>query len=106
MYKIALSAMNQLVQEAREKRYPDTGVLRSLSKCVVEAEKCASLATQLVNRNLRRPLQPSNTNGSSDKHTKLSITEVELFLQQTSSLPCIVKEVALIEVSCLGQSDF
>lgn len=90
--------MSQLVQEARDKRYPDTAVLRNLARCVSEAEKCASLATQLVNRNMRRPLQTPNVTGG-DKRTKLSIAEVELFLQQMASLPCVVKETALIEVS-------
>lgn len=99
----ALTEFIQLVQEAKEKRYPDTGLVKSLQKCVQEAEKCAALATQLVTRNLRQALKPSHTNG--DKRSKLSISELQQFLTQMKSLSCVVKESALIEVCILNKFD-
>ena len=89
--------MKKLIQEAKEKKYPDSGLVKTLQRAVNEAEKCASLATQLVNRNLRQPLQ--TTTNLSNKKTRLSIEELELFLNQINLLPCVVKEGGLIVVS-------
>lgn len=92
--------MRRLAQEAKEKKYPDTGLMKSLLRAVAEAEKCAGLATQLASRGLRQPLQTTTNLGN--KRTKLSIKELELFLNQISLLPCIIEEGALIVVSvCL-----
>jgi len=50
-----LTELRKLLSEAREQRYPDSSMLRSLHKTVQEAEKCASLASQLVQRKINSP---------------------------------------------------
>lgn len=88
--------MKKLILEAKEKKYPDAGLMKNLQRAVNEAEKCAALATQLVNRNLRQPLQPTDNLG--DKRTRLSVSELELFLNQMNLLPCAIKETSIIVV--------
>lgn len=52
--KIAeLTEFKELITEAEEKRYPDTVLLQTLLSAVVEAEKCASVAHQLVTKKIR-----------------------------------------------------
>lgn len=94
---LALPDMRSLVQEAREKKYPDTGLTKNLQRAITDSERCANLASALVNKNLRQPLKPIEA-PPGDKRTRLSVHELELFLNTMHLLPCIVKETQLIEV--------
>lgn len=93
--------MKRLVQEAREKKYPDTGLMKNLQRSIADAERFAKLATVLVNRNLRQP--PVQEHVAGDKRTKLSVHELELFLEQMNKLPCVVKETQLIQVNSVEE---
>ncbi|XP_067927988.1 lysine-specific demethylase 5A-like [Watersipora subatra] len=92
--RCTIEEMKKLIQEAREKKYPDTSLMKSMQKAVNEAEKYASIATQLVNKNLRQPLQTTTNLG--DKRTRLSLNELEMFLNHINLLPCVIKESVLI----------
>ena len=97
---VALPDMKRLVQEAREKKYPDTGLMKNLQRSITDSERCANLASALVNKNLRQSLKPVEMSPG-DKRTRLSVHELELFLNTMHLLPCIVKETQLIEVCLL-----
>ena len=40
--------LKELVTEAEEKKFPDTPLMQTLIAAISEAEKCASVANQLV----------------------------------------------------------
>lgn len=48
-----LNEIKELITEADEKRYPDSELLQNLINTVSEADKCASVANQLVTKKVR-----------------------------------------------------
>ncbi|KAF6031963.1 KDM5A [Bugula neritina] len=92
--RLTLPELKKLILEAKEKKYPDTSLLKRMQKVVNEAEQCANLANQLVSRNSKQPLGSAENVGN--KKTKLSISELEQFLTQINELPCIIQESALV----------
>ena len=48
-----LNDLKELITEAEEKKFPDSPLLQTLSAAVGEAEKCASVANQLVSAKVR-----------------------------------------------------
>jgi len=101
-YISALPELKKLILEAKEKKYPDTSLLKRMQKVVNEAEQCANLANQLVSRNSKQPL--GSTENVGNKKTKLSISELEQFLTQINELPCIIQESALVRVGIVRLS--
>jgi len=101
-YLSALPELKKLILEAKEKKYPDTSLLKRMQKVVNEAEQCANLANQLVSRNSKQPLGSAENVGN--KKTKLSISELEQFLTQINELPCIIQESALVRVGIVRLS--
>ena len=45
---VDLLDLKELVTEAEEKKFPDTPLMQTLIAAISEAEKCASVANQLV----------------------------------------------------------
>ena len=45
--------LKELVTEAEEKKFPDTPLMQTLVAAISEAEKCASVANQLVCKKVR-----------------------------------------------------
>ena len=45
--------MKELITEADEKRYPESELLQNLINALSEADKCASVANQLVTKKVR-----------------------------------------------------
>lgn len=48
-----LGDFKELLQEADEKKFPDSELKNTLATAISEAEKCASVANQLVSKKVR-----------------------------------------------------
>lgn len=51
--KLELQDLRDLVNEAQDKKFPDSSLLQTLAAAVNEADKCASVANQLVTKKVR-----------------------------------------------------
>lgn len=92
---VDMADLKELVLEASEKKFPDSSLLQSLEEAISEAEKCASVANQLVSKKMRTRCRQS---GDSKYIAKLSLDELEGFSEQMNNLPCKIKEATLIQV--------
>ena len=50
LVSIELSELKEMIVEADEKRFPDNELLQQLVASVTEAERCATVAAQLVSK--------------------------------------------------------
>lgn len=92
--KVDLQELKDMVTEAEDKKFPDSNLLSTLISAVNEAEKCASVANQLVTKKVRTRHRQS---GDSKYAAKLSLEELQCFSEQVSNLPCNIREAMLIE---------
>lgn len=86
---MTLLEIQQLAQEAQEKRFPSSVLLERLNSAVLEAEKCVTVIHQLdINKSRTR------TRNSSSEIAKYKLTteELDLFVQEIDNLCCIIKE--------------
>ncbi|XP_064633580.1 lysine-specific demethylase 5A-like isoform X2 [Lineus longissimus] len=99
--KQELQCLKDLVVEAEEKKFPPSDLLGTLTAAITDAEKCASVANQLVGRKVRTSTSTIGTrnrqSGDTKYTAKLSLNELECFIEQVDDLPCIIKEGALIK---------
>jgi len=84
------------VTTAEQSQFPDCDLFQQLKAAVTEAERCASVALQLVSRKHR-----TRPHGGADTVpvTRLSLDELQGFMQQLQNLPCVVREAELVQVS-------
>ncbi|XP_014478627.1 PREDICTED: lysine-specific demethylase 5A isoform X2 [Dinoponera quadriceps] len=85
--KIELSELKELLNEAENKKFPESELLTALTTAVQDAEKCASVAQQLLNNKQR-----TRTRQSVDTKYKLTLEELTLFHKEISNLCCELKE--------------
>lgn len=85
--KIELSDLKELLIEAENKKFPDSELLTALTTAVQDAEKCASVAQQLLNNKQR-----TRTRQSVDTKYKLTVEELTLFYNEIKNLCCELKE--------------
>ncbi|GCB82033.1 hypothetical protein scyTo_0021508, partial [Scyliorhinus torazame] len=92
--KKTLEDLKALLTEAKEKKFPENGLLHQLKGSVEEAEKCLAEAGQLaLSRKGARP-QPDIT----ERPTKLTVDELRLFIEQLRSLPCVITHIQDMQV--------
>ncbi|XP_020280192.1 lysine-specific demethylase 5A isoform X2 [Pseudomyrmex gracilis] len=85
--KIELSELKELLNEAENKKFPDSELLTALTTAVQDAEKCASVAQQLLNNKQR-----TRTRHTVDTKYKLTVEELTLFYKEITNLCCELKE--------------
>ncbi|XP_015598922.1 lysine-specific demethylase lid isoform X2 [Cephus cinctus] len=85
--KIELNELKDLLNEAETKKFPDSELLTALTTAVQDAEKCASVAQQLLNNKQR-----TRTRQSVDTKYKLTVEELTLFYKEITNLCCELKE--------------
>lgn len=130
--------LKELVQTAEQSQFPDCEFLQQLKAAVAEAERCANVAIQLVNRKHRtrsdrqtliwdpvfcvriyisttplkkyvpdlkqfacfvvRSRHANSSAMSTAQPARLSLDELQAFMQQLESLPCVVREAELVQV--------
>ncbi|XP_012280328.1 lysine-specific demethylase lid isoform X2 [Orussus abietinus] len=85
--KIELSELKELLNEAETKKFPESELLTALTTAVQDAEKCASVAQQLLNNKQR-----TRTRQTVDTKYKLTVEELTLFYKEITNLCCELKE--------------
>lgn len=87
--KIKLHDLKDLLNEAKEKKFPESELLTLLTSTVQDAEKCASVAQQLLNNKQR-----TRTRNSAEQVTKhkLCVDELTEFYKEMTNLCCDLKE--------------
>ncbi|KDR13965.1 hypothetical protein L798_11923, partial [Zootermopsis nevadensis] len=85
--KLDLTEVKSLLQEAEQKKFPESELLQALMQVVTEAEKCASVAQQLSCKKVR-----TRTRQTIEAKYKLTVEELSLFYEQIESLPCTIRE--------------
>ncbi|XP_046747489.1 lysine-specific demethylase lid isoform X3 [Diprion similis] len=85
--KIELTELKELLSEAEVKKFPESELLTALTTAVQDAEKCASVAQQLLNNKQR-----TRTRQSVDTKYKLTVEELTLFYKEITNLCCELKE--------------
>ncbi|XP_043483616.1 lysine-specific demethylase lid isoform X3 [Leptopilina heterotoma] len=85
--KIELHELKELLTEAEAKKFPESELLTALTNAIQDAEKCASVAQQLLNTKQR-----TRTRQSVDNKYKLTVEELTLFYKEISNLSCELKE--------------
>lgn len=85
---ISLEELQELAQEAEDKKFPGSVLLERLNSAVLEAEKCVTVIQQLDINKMR-----TRTRNSCDfAKYKLTIEELDLFVQEIDNLCCIIHE--------------
>ncbi|XP_022082641.1 lysine-specific demethylase 5A-like [Acanthaster planci] len=92
--KLDVSQLKQMIIEADEKRFPDNELLQQLVSAVTEAERCATIATQLVSKKHRTR---QRQHGDSKYVTRLTLEELKDFMVQVQGLPCEIQEAELVQ---------
>lgn len=85
---ISLSDLQELAQEAEDKKFPGSTLLERLNSAVLEAEKCVTVIQQLdINK-----MRTRTRNSCESAKYKLTLEELELFVQEIDNLCCIIPE--------------
>uniref|UniRef100_A0A8C4XUZ0 [histone H3]-trimethyl-L-lysine(4) demethylase n=1 Tax=Falco tinnunculus TaxID=100819 RepID=A0A8C4XUZ0_FALTI len=84
-----LSAM----QESEMKKFPDNDLLRHLRLVTQDADKCASVAQQLLNGKR----QTRYRSGGGKCQNQLTVNELRLFVRQLYALPCVLSQTPLLK---------
>lgn len=87
-----LAGFKALLQEAEDKKFPDSELLQALRVSVQEATKCANVASQLGGRKTRNRVRTSQ-----EPRLKLTVEELQLFVEEIDELPCILRDGAAVK---------
>lgn len=80
--------LQELAQEAELKRFPRSMLLERLNGAILEAQKCIIVIQQLDINKIRTRTRHSNDFAK----CKLTIAELDLFVQEIDSLRCIIDD--------------
>lgn len=86
---LTLDELQQLAQQAEEKKFPTSVLLERLNSAVLEAEKCVTVIQQLDINKVRT--RTRNSSCEIAKY-KLTIEELDMFVQEIDNLCCVIKE--------------
>ncbi|XP_012946958.1 lysine-specific demethylase 5A isoform X2 [Aplysia californica] len=101
--KLELGELKELIAEAEDKKFPESDLLQTLVSAVTEAEKCSSVAAQLVSKKVRT----RNRQSIEGKYVaKLTLEELNCFYEQVIGLPCVIKETKSIKELLTRVLDF
>ncbi|CAD7094087.1 unnamed protein product [Hermetia illucens] len=97
---ITLEELQELAQEAEDKKFPSSILLERLNAAVLEAEKCVTVIQQLdINK-----MRTRTRNASDAAKYKLTLDELEMFVQEIDNLCCIIQEGQSVrELQALGK---
>ncbi|XP_037927459.1 lysine-specific demethylase lid isoform X2 [Teleopsis dalmanni] len=96
---VTLAELQELCKEAEVKKFPSSLLIDRLKAAVVEAEKCVTVIQQLGINKVR-----TRSDNVEQAHYKLTMEELELFVQEIDNLCCIIEEgVSVRELLVLGK---
>ncbi|XP_030049892.1 lysine-specific demethylase 5C isoform X3 [Microcaecilia unicolor] len=82
--KRTLEELQALESEAQERKFPENGLLQQLRSTIGEAEACMSETLALI----------CNKKPTRIHSAKLTVNELRSFLEQISSLPCLIQQLS------------
>ncbi|XP_057586008.1 lysine-specific demethylase 5B isoform X3 [Hippopotamus amphibius kiboko] len=91
--KKSLVSFKALIEESEMKKFPDNDLLRHLRLVTQDAEKCASVAQQLLNGKR----QTRYRSGGGKSHNQLTVNELRQFVTQLHALPCVLSQTPLLK---------
>ncbi|OXB72276.1 UNVERIFIED_CONTAM: hypothetical protein H355_003809 [Colinus virginianus] len=91
--KRSLLSFKALIEESEMKKFPDNDLLRHLRLVTQDADKCASVAQQLLNGKR----QTRYRSGGGKCQNQLTVTELRLFVRQLYALPCVLSQTPLLK---------
>ncbi|XP_062314993.1 lysine-specific demethylase 5B-B isoform X1 [Osmerus eperlanus] len=91
--KKGLAVFHSLVDESESNMFPDNDQLRQLRLVTQDAEKCASVAQQLLKG--KRQTRYRCGGGKSQSH--LTVEELRSFVRQLYNLPCSLSQAPLLK---------
>lgn len=95
-----LAVLKALLSDADEQKFPGTELVLSLREAVESAEKCTMVAQQLMSSKVR-----TRTRLQGEAKCRLTLEELQLFVQQLKKLPCKLPEseaIYGISTKCLS----
>ncbi|KAH8298131.1 hypothetical protein KR018_007096 [Drosophila ironensis] len=97
---VTLQELQELCKEAENKKFPSSLLIDRLNAAAIEAEKCVTVIQQLGINKVRTR---SDHNQEAAQY-KLTMEELELFVQEIDNLCCIIDEGASVrELLVLGK---
>ncbi|KAH0520054.1 Lysine-specific demethylase 5B [Microtus ochrogaster] len=91
--KKSLVNFKALIEESEMKKFPDNDLLRHLRLVTQDAEKCASVAQQLLNGKR----QTRYRSGGGKSQNQLTVNELRQFVTQLYALPCVLSQTPLLK---------
>ncbi|KAK9404648.1 lysine-specific demethylase 5B [Crotalus adamanteus] len=91
--KKSLMNFKALIEESEIRKFPDNDLLRHLRLVTQDAEKCASVAQQLLNGKR----QTRYRSGGGKSQNQLTVNELRLFVRQLHALPCVLSQTTLLK---------
>ncbi|XP_065554210.1 lysine-specific demethylase 5B isoform X2 [Lathamus discolor] len=91
--KKSLISFKALIEESEMKKFPDSDLLRHLRLVTQDADKCASVAQQLLNGKR----QTRYRSGGGKCQNQLTVNELRLFVRQLYALPCVLSQTPLLK---------
>ncbi|XP_019369374.1 PREDICTED: lysine-specific demethylase 5B isoform X1 [Gavialis gangeticus] len=91
--KRSLISFKALIEESEMKKFPDNDLLRHLRLVTQDADKCASVAQQLLNGKR----QTRYRSGGGKSQNQLTVNELRLFVRQLYALPCVLSQTPLLK---------
>ncbi|NWI95921.1 KDM5B demethylase, partial [Pitta sordida] len=93
--KKSLINFKALIEESELKKFPDNDLLRHLRLVTQDADKCASVAQQLLNG--KRQTRQVYRSGGGKCQNQLTVNELRLFVRQLHALPCVLSQTPLLK---------
>ncbi|KAI1893098.1 hypothetical protein AGOR_G00140400 [Albula goreensis] len=100
--KRSLAVFRSLIEESEEKMFPDNDLLRHLRLVTQDAEKCSSVAQQLLNGKR----QTRYRSGGGKSQNQLTVEELRSFVRQLYNLPCSISQAPLLKELLNRVEDF
>uniref|UniRef100_A0A673HEG1 [histone H3]-trimethyl-L-lysine(4) demethylase n=1 Tax=Sinocyclocheilus rhinocerous TaxID=307959 RepID=A0A673HEG1_9TELE len=88
-----LEELHSLVVEAEKKSYPETDLLSHLRQVIQNADRCTSMAQQLLNGKR----QTRYRSGGGKSQNQLTVEELMSFVNQLYDLPCTIRQAPFLK---------
>uniref|UniRef100_A0A672LQ79 [histone H3]-trimethyl-L-lysine(4) demethylase n=1 Tax=Sinocyclocheilus grahami TaxID=75366 RepID=A0A672LQ79_SINGR len=97
-----VTVFRALLEESNEKSFPENDLLRQLRLVTQDAEKCSSVAQQL----LKGKRQTRYRTGGGNSPNQLTVEEMRSFVRQLYNLPCSLTQAPLLKELLNSIEDF
>ncbi|XP_041953947.1 lysine-specific demethylase 5B-B isoform X1 [Alosa sapidissima] len=91
--KRTLSVFRSLIEKSESQKFPENDLLRDLRMVTLDAEKCSTVAQQLLNGKRQTRFR----SGGGKTQNQLTVEEVRSFVRQLYNLPCSLAQAPLLK---------